>query len=469
MTFSPRRALAGTALTPYWLADPDRPAPQPSLDADHDVDLLVVGGGFTGLWAALQAREADPRRRVALIEADRIACGASGRPGAIVSTSVMHGLANAARIFPDELDELERLGRENLDGFRDTIARHEIDCDDEWGGELTVAIGDEAAADLDEEFELHRRHGHDVVRLDGPQTRAEIDSPLFSGAIENRERSGTVHPARLAWGLRDACLAVGVEVFERTPLTATRQDGDGVVVSTPGRRIRARRVLLATNAFAAGHRRIRRRITTVRDRIIVTEPLAEDVLARVGWARRQGVYDTRTQLNYMRLIRDRATGRDRILFGGKLAHAAGDATSAPADADRRTYESLAAAFAETFPQLAEVRFDHAWSGPIALTTRMAVHFQRYHGERMVFAGGYSGFGVSASRFGARVGLAILDGLDAPELRMRFARSEPGWIPPDPLRSLGAAITLHALDAADARGGWRRPWIRLVERLGFPLT
>lgn len=468
MTALSRKALAGVRFEPYWLDAPERPTALPALDADLDVDLLVVGGGFTGLWAALQAREADPQRRIALVEADRIGCGASGRPGAIVSTSVMHGLANAARTFPEDLDALERLGQDNMDGLRATLDRHGIACDDDWGGELTVAIGADAAEGLQEEFELHREHGHDVELLGAEGVRAQIASPLFSGGIWNRNRCGTVHPAKLAWGLRDAALDLGVEIFERTPLTTLGRERGRMVARTPGRRIRARRVLLATNAFAAGHPRIRTRVATVRDRILITEPLNEAQRERIGWTNRQGVYDTRTQLNYMRLIRDRS-GRDRILFGGKLAHAFGDATSAPPDFEARTYESLAAAFLRTFPQLEDVRFSHAWSGPIALTTRMAVHFQHYFDGAVIWAGGYSGFGVSASRFGARTGLALLDGETTEATGLAFARSEPGWIPPDPFRGLGAALTLYALDTADAKGGWRRPWLRFVESLGFPLT
>ncbi|MEE4381198.1 MAG: FAD-dependent oxidoreductase [Pseudomonadales bacterium] len=463
----PLRALGDVRFAPYWLDAPERPAPLPALDGDLEVDLLIVGGGFTGLWAALLAKEADPERRVVLVEADRIACGASGRPGAIVSSSVMHGLANAARTYPEELDVLERLGRENLEGLRATLARHRIACDEDWGGELTVAIGDAAVPGLEDECALHRRHGHDVAFLDATAVREEIDSPLFTAGLWNRGGCGTVHPAKLAWGLRDATRGLGVELFEHTPLRGIERDRGELRVHTPDGRIRTRRVLLATNAFAAGDRRIRRRVATVRDRILVTEPLTDEQRARIGWVNRQGVYDTRTQLNYMRLIRDPAGG-GRILFGGKLAYGFGDATSAPPDFERRTYESLAAAFLRTFPQLADVRFSHAWSGPIALTTRMAVHFQRYHGGDVVWAGGYSGFGVSASRFGARVGLAVLDREDRPETRMRFARELPSWIPPEPFRGLGAALTLYALDTADAKGGWRRPWLRLVQALGFPL-
>ena len=100
---------------------------------------------------------------------------------------------------------------------------------------------------------------------------------------------------------------------------------------------------------------------------------------------------------------------------------------------------------------------------------MAVHFQRYHGGRAIYAGGYSGFGISASRFGARVGLAILDGDEAPETKLKFATTMPDWIPPEPFRFLGAQMTMYALDTADEKGGWRRPWLRLVKAMGFPVS
>lgn len=169
-------------------------------------------------------------------------------------------------------------------------------------------------------------------------------------------------------------------------------------------------------------------------------------------------------MNYMRLTRD-----NRIIFGGRLAYAFGGDPFPKVDEQAETYQSLASAFFETFPQLEDVRFTNAWSGPIDLTTRMAVHFQRYHGGKTVYAGGYSGFGVSASRFGARIALDILDGSKTPESRLEFATTMPTRVPPEPFRWLGAQITMYALDTADKRGGWRRPWLKAISAMGFPLN
>ncbi|MFC6978668.1 NAD(P)/FAD-dependent oxidoreductase [Microbulbifer taiwanensis] len=248
-------ALRDTTFFPYWLDSPQRPAEEPSLRGEAHCSLLIVGGGFTGLWAAVQAKEADPQRQVILIEANSIAIGASGRPAAILSTSVMHGLANAQRLFPEDMESLEQLGKENLDGFRETIERYGIDCDLEWGGELTVAVGEEGVEDIAREYKLYRRYGHDAHLLDRGAVQKEIHSPLFNGGLWSKKRSGTVHPAKLAWGLKRVARELGVKIFENTPMLRNRKKGGGIQVETPGGTIQADRVLLATNAFAQGSKK----------------------------------------------------------------------------------------------------------------------------------------------------------------------------------------------------------------------
>ncbi|WP_421863759.1 NAD(P)/FAD-dependent oxidoreductase [Motiliproteus sp.] len=459
-----RKALLKTKFFPYWLDNAQAPDPEPALKDSISCDLLIVGAGFTGLWAAIHAKEQNPDREVVIIEAQCIAIGASGRPAAILSTSVMHGLENAARLFPQDIDALEELGKENLDGFRDTIERYDIDCDIEWGGELTVAVGEEGLDDIEKEYGLYKRYGHDAYLLDKDEVREQMDSPLFNGGLWSKSRSGTVHPAKLAWGLKRAAMALGVRIYEYTPLQSSEHLKPGVRVTTPEGTINANKVLLATNAFAAGNKKIKTRVAAIRDRIVVTEPLTDEQMATIGWKNRQGIYDTRTQLNYMRLTAD-----NRILFGGRLGYFFNNDTDPKADRSAENFLPLVENFYKTFPSLRDIRFSHAWSGPIGLTTRMAVHFQHYHDGDMIYAGGYSGFGVTATRFGSRVGLAILDGDDIPETRMQFATSLPGYIPPEPFRWFGAKITMYALDTVDAKGGWRKLWISMVEKMGFPIT
>ncbi|MBV8125912.1 MAG: FAD-dependent oxidoreductase, partial [Paucibacter sp.] len=284
-------ALAHARLFPYWLDSQAAPTPLPPLERPTRADLLVVGGGFTGLWAAIQAKEQMPELDVVLIEAGRIAFGASGRAGGIISTSVMHGLPNAVRLFPKDIEALERLGQANLDGFEETLKRYGIDADIEWNGEMTVAVDDAHLAHLRDDYELHRRYGHDVVLLDREQTAAQISSPLFAGALWSRHRSGIVHPAKLAWGLRRAALSLGVRVYENTPLRRFVDLGSLVEAHTPDGRITARRVLFGTGTAKVGLPDINRRVLAVRDHVLATEPLTAEQLGRLGWAGRQGIYD----------------------------------------------------------------------------------------------------------------------------------------------------------------------------------
>lgn len=463
MATSARSALAHTKFMPFWLDNPLRPEPEPALTQDIETDLLIVGSGFTGLWTAVQAKEQNPQRKVVVIEATCAANGASGRPGAILSTSLMHGMANSNRLFGDEMEQLERLGKENIDQLRHTIEKYNIDCDLEWSGELTVAVGKQGLPDIHAEHELYVKFGHDAHLLDQQQIQNEINSPLFAGGLWSKKRSGTVHPAKLAWGLLRVAKELGVVFYDNTPMQCSQQKGKGVLVKTPEGNISAQRVILSTNAFTKHKPQISRRVAAIRDRIIVTEPLTDEQLAALRWHNRQGIYDTRTQLNYMRLTKD-----NRVLFGGRLGYFFNNETDPEFDKTCTPYERLVDAMYKTLPALEGIKISHAWSGPIALSTRMAVHYQHFHQGRMVYVGGFSGFGVTASRFAARVALAIVDDQDVPERHLRFARTVPRWIPPEPFRWLGAKITMYALDTCDEKGGWRTPWLRLVEGMGFPL-
>lgn len=459
------RALNNTRFTTYWLDSLEPDKIEPSLEEDISCDLLIVGGGFCGLWGAIQAMEQQPDRDVVLIEARSIANGASGRAAAIMSTSVMHGIDNTERMFPDEVAALELLGQENMDGFRAAIEHYDIDCDIEWGGEMKVSVGDEGLDAIEEEYQLYRKYGHDAQKLSKAEIQSEVKSPVFHAGVWSKKRSGTVHPGKLVRELKRVALELGIKIFEYTPHVSNRYHNGVIAVQTPRATIEADKVLLATNAWAAGHKRIRTRVSAIRDRILMTEPLTPEQKEKVGWNNRQGIYDTRTQLNYMRLTRD-----NRILFGGRLGYFFGDDTDPLQDKSAEPFIRLVESFYRTFPQLKdEIKFSHAWSGPIGLTTRMAVHYQRYHDGNMIFAGGYSGFGVTATRFGARVGLAILDRNDIPETRMTFARTEPNYIPPEPLRWIGAKITMYALDTLDEKGGWRLLWVKMVQKMGFPIT
>ncbi|USI77624.1 FAD-binding oxidoreductase [Sphingopyxis sp. USTB-05] len=375
------RALCEASLTPFWLDDAQRPQAERALTADVTADLVIVGGGFTGLCAAVQAKEAHPEKSIVLLEAREIAAGASGRPGGIISTSVMHGLRNEASVFPDDVEAIERLGKENLDGFRAAVERFGIDADIEWNGEMTVAVSADGLEKIRDEYEPHQSHGHDVELLDREETQNELRSPVFEGAMWSRQRSGIVHPAKLAWGLKAAAIGLGVRVFEHSPMEAVEDHGDALVIVTPGGRVAANRVLFATNAWTAGHRKIKRRVMAMRDRVLATAPLTDEQLGRLGWKNRQGVYDTRAQLNYMRLTRD-----NRIVFGRSVRYYFNGDINPAVDQERESFRDLVSSFYEKFPQLSDLGITHLWGGSIDYCSRFSVFFERLFGEKAVYVG-----------------------------------------------------------------------------------
>jgi glycine/D-amino acid oxidase-like deaminating enzyme len=196
---------------PFWLDRP-RPAAAPALVGAADADLAIVGGGFTGLWAALLAKQQDPGRDVVLLEAETAGWGASGRNGGFVDASLTHGLTNGATRFAAELEALEALGRENLEELEGDLDRHGIDAGWERHGLLSVATQPHEVAGLDEEAALLRRFGWEAEVLDRDATRAEVASPTYLGAVHQRTGAALVDPGALALGLRAGGVALGVVV-----------------------------------------------------------------------------------------------------------------------------------------------------------------------------------------------------------------------------------------------------------------
>ncbi|MFF7456565.1 NAD(P)/FAD-dependent oxidoreductase [Kitasatospora sp. NPDC008115] len=458
----PVRALRDAQPVPFWLDDPARPAAASALVGDVRCDLLVVGGGYSGLWTALIAKERDPSLDVVLIEAQEAGWAASGRNGGFCEASLTHGLANGHQRWPGELDALERLGAANLQAMEDTVERHGIDCDWERTGSLAVATEPYQVDELHEFAELSARHGSPIDVLDREAVRAEIDSPTFLGGLWDREGVAMLNPARLAWGLKRACLDQGVRIFEHTRATGLADSPRGITVRTPYGRVGARRVALATNAFPSLLRRHRPYTVPVYDYALMTEPLTGPQLASVGWRNRQGFSDSANHFHYVRLSAD-----NRILFGGyDVVHQFRGRVRSDRDQRPETFATLARHFARTFPQLEGLRFTHAWGGAIDTCTRFSAFFDLSHDGRVAYAAGYTGLGVGATRFGAEVMLDLLAGARTERTALEMVRRKPLPFPPEPARSLGIGLTQWALTRADANSGHRNLWLRTLDRFGL---
>ena len=395
---------------------------------------------------------------------ETIGFGASGRNGGFAIGSLTHGLENGLARFADEIELLERLGRENLAGLVADLERHGIECDLELTGELMPAVAAYQEEWPAEVAELHGRFGYDVeVFADAAAMRAEVASPLYRNGVWLKDAGGVLDPAKLAVGLFAAARGAGVRVHERTPgHRPGARRASGVRVRTPAGSVRARRVVLGTSAYPSPLRAPRRYVAPVYDYALISEPLSAAQREAIGWRRRQGIGDGGNRFHYYRLTDD-----DRILWGGfEAVYRYGGPVRPELDDHDATFALLAQNFRTTFPQLEDLRFSHRWGGAIDTCSRFSVFFGTALDGRVAYATGYTGLGVASTRFGARVALDLVDGRETEATRSRYVRRKPVPFPPEPLRSAVIQLTRNRLAAADRRDGRRGLWLGLLDRLGL---
>ncbi|AMO61152.1 FAD dependent oxidoreductase [Mycolicibacterium phlei] len=449
------RSLSASTFASVWL---DIPRPQyPELTAPITCDLLVVGGGYTGLWTALHAARRDASRRIVLIEANRIGWAASGRNGGFVDASLTHGVENGKARWPNEFDKLTEMGMENLDGMATEIAELGLDTEWERTGMLSVATEPHQVQWLREAAD----DGHGRF-LDTAEVRAEVNSPTYRAGLFDAESCAIVNPAKLALELARACREAGVQIFEHTNAHRLDSGHTGLRVHTGHTVITARQAVLATNVFRSLLRRNRLYTVPVYDYVLATEPLTDAQLDRIGWANRQGVGDCGNQFHYYRLTRD-----NRIVWGGYDAVYHYGRRVDPRYEDRpATYRKLAAHFFLTFPQLDDVRFSHRWAGAIDTNTRFCAHWGLAREGRVAYVNGFTGLGVAATRFAADVCLDLLSGQPTPRTELEMVRKRPLPFPPEPLASVGIQATRWSLDRADHSAGRRNLFLRTLDALGL---
>lgn len=456
------RSIADVSHTPFWLDDPMRPAPEPVLSRSISTDLLIIGAGFTGLWTALLAKEQDPGREVIILEAGEIATGASGRNGGFMDASITHGTQNGLRRWPEELPLLLALGTANLDEIEATIERLGIDCDYIRTGDVAMAFEPYQVEELKAEMEISARYHIRSVFYDRKQVQEIVKSPFFLAGLNHPDQAALVNPAQLAWGLRAACLDLGVQIFENSHVTKLAEEKDHVLAHTAHGNVRASRVALATNAFPPLVRRLSHYVVPVYDYVLVTEPLTVAQRESIGWYGREGLSDASRQFHYTRTTAD-----GRILWGGYDAvYHWNNGFGAHLESDADSFARLAEHFFQAFPQLEGIRFSHAWGGAIDTCSRFSPFWGTEHHGKTAYAMGYTGLGVGASRFGARLILDLLDGCQTERTRLKMVRTKPLPFPPEPFRSIGIRLSRWSMAQADNNEGRENLWLRAMNWLGL---
>jgi glycine/D-amino acid oxidase-like deaminating enzyme len=442
--------------------------PCPPLRGDANADVVVVGGGYTGMWSAYFLTERDPGLDIVVLEQDVCGGGPSGRNGGFVN-GFDEELELLVDRFGDDGRRAAELAARSIGDIGDWCVRHDVDA---WYADVDhLAISTSPAQDraVAEAVEVARRLEREdlFLPLDAGEVRERFASPVARAGVRVT-RAATVQPARLARGLRRVLLERGVRIFEGTPARRVR-GGSSPAVETPDGTVRAGHAILGLNAWTTGLRAFRRSVMVRGTYIVITAP-APERLERMRWTGGEGVYDLLTALHYLRTTPD-----GRVAFGGAGIRVAGRRIGRRYDYDERSVAGLVHDFRRWFPDFAGVPIEAGWGGPVDVSAWHLPFFGTLPGGRTHFGLGYTGNGVGPSHLAGRILSGLALGVEDEATTLPLVDARPKRFPPEPLFTPGERLVSRAIlrkESLEARG--RRPdpitdWVaHLPRRLGYHL-
>jgi glycine/D-amino acid oxidase-like deaminating enzyme len=454
----------------YWLEEAGEAAPAPALEGESRADVVIVGGGFTGLWTAWHLLRLEPDARVVVLEASRCGHGPSGRNGGFCNAMWFSLPRMRERWGSEAALAVARAAEATVDEIGEFCEREGVDAWFRRGGYMQVSTTPAHDAVWEEALAACRDLGApEAVRpLSSAEVTARCSSPVFRGGALY-PASATVQPARLVLGLRARLLARGVEIYEDSPVRSLRDAPDGVQARTAGGSVRAGAAILALGAAGKGWGApLRSRLTVASSHIVLTEPVP-DVIEAAGWGGGECITDSRALVDYFRTTPD-----GRIAFGwggGRIAM--GARIHGRAELDAAVVAATAEHLHQFFPGLAGRRITHAWGGPIDASPTHLPMVLPLPGGRAFAAAGYTGNGVGPSHMVARsLASLALDRRDEPS-RLAFIDPSAPKVPPEPFQWIGGeAIRLGILAKEEAELAGRAPGriasavARIPELIGF---
>ena len=436
----------------FWLEDvPGDLAPRPALAGPIEVDVAIVGAGFTGLWSAYYTKLADPDLWIAVLEKDIAGFGASGRNGGWVSPmlptplstlakeSGREAAAAAQRAMIDTVDEIGRVtGAEGIDAHFHKGGSLWLSTSPAQTPRLKAVVAEQQAMGFgdDDWTWLGRAEVRRRLLVEG--CRGAVFSPHYA----------SVQPARLARGLAERVEALGVALYERTPALTVRAGA----VETPAGTVAARSVVLATEAYTVDLPGHERDVVPIYDFMIATAPLSDDAWDEIGWSGRETVADGRYMLIYAQRTAD-----GRVAIGGTTApYHYGSRIDERFERPRAVFERIHSALEQIMPAAAEAPVTHRWGGVLGATRDWHACVDYDAGNGLGFAGGYVGDGVATANLAGRTMRDLILGRDSELVRLPFVRHRSRPWEPEPLRWLattGVNLVLgHADQSSSARGG-----------------
>lgn len=437
-------------------------APRPALAHDADVDVAIVGAGYTGLWTAYYLKQADASIRVAIVEKEIAGFGASGRNGGWCSAlfaaskakiARRHGRDAAVALQQEMFATVDEVGH---------VAEHEaIDCHFRKGGTLTLVTAPAQLERVKRHVADERSWGlpeADITWLEPEQTGTRLRVAGCLGAAYT-PHCARIHPARLARGLAEAVERSGVTIYEQTPATSI----DGGIVTTPFGRVRADIVVRATEGYTPLLPGMRRASLPLYSLMIATEPLPASFFDDVGWGDYETFHDGRHLLIYAQRTAD-----DRIAIGGRGApYHFGSRVAGRFDHEPKVFAELQRVLVSLFPQLRDAAITHRWGGPLGVPRDWYSSVGLDRDAKLAWAGGYVGDGVATANLAGRTLADLIVGRDTDLVRLPWVDHRSRRWEPEPLRWLGTNLALKAMASADrteARTGRPARRARLVGRL-----
>ena len=446
----------------YWLGldsyEPDAP-----FEGEMRADIVIVGGGFSGLWTAYHLLKEDPGMTVVVLEGSAVGYGASGRNGGFAMTLINRGLKDlVAAVGAEQARALHLAAEEAIDSIGRVCEAEKIDADLQPNGLLTVSNSPLQDEIMREEFETAEQLGLSGFEfLEKDAIQSSVHSETFRCAL--REQSCTLlNPARLVRGLKRAVIGAGGRVFEQTPMERLDKTNGGARVVTSKGSIETQLVLLAANAYSSRIPSLERYILPFYSYILLSEPLSDEQWSRVGWQGREGLEDRRTFLHYMRPTVD-----GRMMWAGRDAPYRPNGPDPKYDRDERVFKRLEETFAWTFPQLDDVKFEYRWGGPIGVTGSFMPSAGWLEDKRIAYAFGFNGHGVAITNMVAMAMRDLILERDTDRVRLALIGKKPINLGPRLLRDmLVRASSAQSLRQDDSGGSKKQPFMmRLLQRLG----
>ncbi len=417
----------------FWLATYGDYLPNPALQGDLKVDIAIIGGGFTGLSTAYNLRKDNAGISVAVLEAEVVGFGASGRNGGFSMT--LFGLEPAVTkaIFGQQRTvEAHRYMERAVDYVDALVREHQLQSEYWFPGFLRAATTPGYVKRIQHDLEILTSMGiDDISWIEADKIKSEVNSPRFLGGWWE-PRSGLLNPAKQVRELKRLAMQFGAQVYEETPVIEIHREADFSLV-TPKGKVSANKVIFATNAYSHLFPELKRKQVPAFTHMVVTEPLSPAQLEPIGWVNRQGIEDARNFVHYFRLTADARLamgGSDVSLsYGGGMEH----------DLNAHTFADLERDIVWLFPHLKGIQITHRWGGPVSVPLDMAPAIGYVGDERAIYSLGCVGHGVSMTHLNGRTLADLVQERKTDLTDVWFVNRHMIPWPPEPIRMVASQV------------------------------